>query len=80
MESKKITGIEEELCFANGSDAITPAWARTVVKYFRQPAAHGLNLTIADFPPADAPNAVERYNAWMEKKKDEEKNQRTKCQ
>lgn len=72
MESKKITGIEEELCFANGSDAITPAWARPAVKYFRHPAEHGLNLTLANFPPAAALNAVARYTAWLEKKKSEE--------
>lgn len=72
MESEKNYGIEEELCFANGSDAHVPEWARSAVKYFRHPKNHGLNLTIADFPPAGAPNAVERYTAWLEKKQAEE--------
>jgi len=63
MESKNVSGIEEELCFANGSDATITEWARSAVKYFRHPQNHGLNLTLAA-----GHGAIERYNAWLEKK------------
>lgn len=58
---------EKELVLAIGSGGDVPEWARPAVKYFRHPKEHGLNLTIADFPPATAPNSVERYNAWLVK-------------